>query len=105
MAFGDIGMILYREKNDVAGAEKWFKKADEANYIIPPVAYEYGMMLYLEKGEIDRALEYLFKAADANYELAYGDIGSILYKYKREIDSAEQWFVDNRKVGVNETNQ
>lgn len=98
LSFGDIGMILYREKNDIVGAEKWFKKAEKANCIIPPVAYEYGMMIYLEKGDCEKALKYLYKAADENYELSFGVIGSIFYREKDDIETARKWFEKAEKV-------
>ena len=78
LSFGDIGVLLYNHKHDIAGAEKWFKKAEEANCIIAPVAYEYGMFIYFEKDDDDKALKYLYLAAKKKYELAYGDIGFIL---------------------------
>lgn len=92
LAYGDIGTIFYREKNDVDGAEKWFEKAEKANCLLAPAAYDYGMLLYLERGDDEKALNYLLKAANDEYDLAYGDVGEILYREKNDIDSAEKWF-------------
>ena len=91
-AFGEIGVILYREKHDVDKAEEWLVKAEEAGVLLENATYEYGMLHYLEKGDWETGLSYLFKAAQQGYELAYGDIGTILYIYKSDIDEAERWF-------------
>lgn len=91
-AYGDIGLILYREKNDPIQAEDWFKKAEEADSLTPEAAYEYGMLYHLEKDNWETGLSYLMQSAEGGYELAYGDIGSILYLYKSDIDNAIKWF-------------
>jgi len=46
-AYGEIGIILHREKNEADKAEKWFKKAEKTNSLSPSAAYEYGMLIYL----------------------------------------------------------
>jgi hypothetical protein len=66
-AYGEIGIILYREKNEADKAELWFKKAEKADSLFPVAAYEYGMLFYLEKGDIERGNRYLDKAAEAGY--------------------------------------
>ncbi len=91
-AYGEIGIILYREKHETDKAEKWFKKAEKMNSLFPSAAYEYGMLFYLEKGDWKTGLEYLFRAADQGCELACGDIGSILYNEQNMIDEAVLWF-------------
>lgn len=91
-AYGEIGVILYREKNDAERAEEWFIKAEKAGVLLEEAAYEYGMLHYLEKGDWETALSYLLKAASQGNELAYGDIGNILYLCKSDIDQAEKWF-------------
>ena len=91
-AFGEIGVIIYREKHDVKKAEEWFVKAEKAGALLEDATYEYGMLHYLEKGDWKTCLSYLFKAAAQGYELAYGDIGTILYLYKSDINEAEKWF-------------
>ena len=48
-AYGEIGIILYREKNETDKAEKWFKKAQKVNSLFPLAAYEYGMLFYRDK--------------------------------------------------------
>jgi TPR repeat protein len=63
-AYGEIGIILHREKNDANEAEKWFKKAEKADSLCPSAAYEYGMLLIEERGEIERGARYLDKAAE-----------------------------------------
>ena len=91
-AFGGIGVIIYREKHDVEKAEEWLVKAEKAGALLEEATYEYAMLHYLEKDDWETGLSYLFKAAEQGYELAYGDIGSILYLYKSDIDEAERWF-------------
>ena len=91
-AFGEIGVILYREKHDVDNAEEWFVKAEKAGTLLEEASYEYGMLHYLEKNDWETGLSYLYKAAEQGYELAYGDIGIILYLYKSDINDAEKWF-------------
>lgn len=92
LSFGEIGIILYNEKHDTVGAEKWFKKAASVNCIIPPVAHEYGMMIYLEKGDHEEALKYFYKAAEEDYELSFGVIGSILFRHTDDTEAARRWF-------------
>jgi TPR repeat protein len=99
-AFGEIGLIMYREKHDVEKAEKWFIKAEKADVLLGDATYEYGMLHYLEKNDWETGLHYLFKAAEQVYELAYGDIGSILYLYKEDINEAERWFEKADKAGA-----
>ena len=91
-AYGEVGIILNREKNEPEEAEDWFIKAEKSDSLFPPAAYEYGMLLYLEKGDWETGLKYLLDSANQGYELAYGDIGSITYIYKENIDKAEEWF-------------
>ena len=91
-AFGEIGVILYREKHDVEKAEEWFVKAEKIGFLLEEATYEYGMLHYLEKDDWEMGLSYLLKAAEQGYELAYGDIGIIFYLYKSDIDQAERWF-------------
>ncbi len=59
-AYGEIGIILHREKNE---ALEWFKKAGEADCLFAPAAYYYGLLLVVEKGEWSQSLKYLQKAA------------------------------------------
>ena len=91
-ACGEIGIILYREKNETDKAEEWFKKAEKADSLFPAAAYEYGMLFYLEKGDCETGLKYLLESAKQGCELAYGDIGSILYLEKNKINEALEWF-------------
>lgn len=99
-AFGEIGVIMYREKHDVKNAEKWLAKAEKAGALPGVATYEYGMLHYLEKDDWKTGLSYLFKAAKQGYELAYGDIGVILYLYKEDIYGAERWFEKAEKNEV-----
>jgi len=92
LAYGDIGTILYLEKNETNEALEWFKKADEADCLFAPAAYHYGLLLVVEKGEWSQSLKYLQKAAREGYEMAYGELGSVLYLEKAYIDEAEKWF-------------
>jgi TPR repeat protein len=91
-AYGEIGIILYREKNETDRAEKWFRKAEKADSLFPVAAYEYGMLFYLEKGDIKTSLKYLLQSAKRGCELAYGQIGIILYLEKNKINEALEWF-------------
>ena len=91
-AYGEIGIILYREKNETNKAEEWFKKAEEANSLFPEAAYQYGMLFYLEKGDYKTGLKYLIQSAKQGCELAYRDIGSILYLEENSVDEAVEWF-------------
>ena len=91
-AFGEIGVILYREKHDAENAEKWFIKAENNGELFEEAAYEYGMLHYLEKDDWKTGLSYLLKATEQGYELAYGDIGIIYYLNKCDIDQTERWF-------------
>jgi len=50
------------------------------------------MLFYLGKGDWKTGLEFLYRSAEQGCELAYGDIGSILYNEKNMIDEAVQWF-------------
>ena len=91
-AYGEIGVILYREMQDFEKAQEWFVKAEKKGALFGEGNYEYGMLHYLQKGDWQSGLNYLLKAAAQEYELAYGDIGAILYLYESDIDQAERWF-------------
>ena len=91
-AYGEIGIILHREKNDPDKAEEWLIKAERSDSLFPAARYEYGMLHYLSKDDWETGLKYLLESADQGFELAYGDIGSIVYMYKENIDEAEEWF-------------
>ena len=91
-AYGEIGIILNREKNEPDKAEEWFIKAEQTDSLFPAATYEYGMLFYLEKDDWETGLKYLLQSANQGYELAYGDIGIITYLYKEMIDEAEKWF-------------
>ncbi len=91
-AYGEIGVILYREMQDFENAQEWFVKAEKKGELFGEGNYEYGMLHYLHKGDWQSGLKYLLKAAEQGYELAYGDIGAILYLYDSDIDQAERWF-------------
>ncbi|MBN2285262.1 MAG: hypothetical protein JXI43_02350, partial [Tissierellales bacterium] len=97
-AYGFIATILYREKNDIESAEIWFKKAEKANCLFAPVAYEYGMLKYYERRDYEIALRYLLKSAEDDYELSYGVIGIIYYAEKHELNNALNWFRKAEKV-------
>jgi len=90
--YGEIAIILYHEKREIEKAEEWFKKADETESLFPLAAYQYGMLNYLEKRDWKTALKYLLRSAEHGCELAYGDIGIILYLENSKIDEAEEWF-------------
>ena len=98
-AYGQIGIILYLEKNIINEAIEWFKKAEAANCLFAPAAYYFGLLLYLEKGERSKSLEYFQKAAREGYDLAYGVLGSVLYLENAEIDEAEKWFKKAEQAG------
>ena len=91
-AYSEIGVILNREKNDPDNAEKWFQKSEKEGALSPEAAYEYGMIYHLNKDDWETGLSYLLRSAKSGYELAYGDIGSILFDYKQDISGAEEWF-------------
>jgi len=97
-AYGEIGIILSREKDKPDEAEKWFKRAEKTGSLFPLAAYEYGMLHYFEKDDWESALRYLFQSAEHGCKLAYGEIGTILYLYKNEIDEAEKWFKQAEKA-------
>jgi TPR repeat protein len=99
LAYGDIGSVLYLERIEINEAVEWFKKAEDANCLFAPAAYYYGLLLVLEKGEWSQSLKYLRKAARDGYELAYGELGTVLYLEKAEIDEAEKWFKKAEEAG------
>ena len=91
-AYGEIGVIMYRENHQPDIAEEWFIKAEKAGVLFEEASYEYGMLHYLEKNDWKTGFSYFFKAAEKGYGLAYGDIGVILYLYRSDFDGAESWF-------------
>jgi hypothetical protein len=91
-AYGEIGIILHREKNEPDKAEEWFIKAEQSDSLFPAARYEYGMLHYLSKDHWETGLKYLLDSANQGYEMSYGDIGTITYLYKENIDEAEKWF-------------
>ena len=56
-------------------------------------------MLVLEKGEWSQGLKYFQKAARDGFELAFGELGSVLYLEKADIDEAEKWFKKAEEAG------
>jgi uncharacterized protein len=58
-AFGEIGVIVYREKHDVNNAEEWFVKAEKAGTLFEEAIYEYGMLHYSGKNDWKTGLSYL----------------------------------------------
>ena len=62
-AFGEIGLILYREQKEPKQAEKWFEKAEKTDSLFPMAAHGYGMLHYLENGNWKKGLGYLFQSA------------------------------------------
>ena len=53
--------------------------------------HQRGMQLYLEEENSIAARE--------GYDLAYGELGSVLYLEKAEIDEAEKWFKKAEEAG------
>ncbi|MCP4605825.1 MAG: sel1 repeat family protein, partial [Proteobacteria bacterium] len=92
LAYGELGIIFYDEKGDVDAAEKWFKKAEKEGDLLATTAQSYGSLLYHERGNIEKALKFLYDAANEGFDLAYSDIGEILYKEKKDIEGAKKWF-------------
>ncbi|MBC8392197.1 tetratricopeptide repeat protein [Desulfobacula sp.] len=99
VAYGYIGTILYLEKNKIYEAIEWFKKAEDANCLLAPGAYYYGLILSLDKNEWRQSLKYFQKSAEEGFVLAYGELGSLLYQEKIDIDEAEKWFKKAEEVG------
>jgi len=99
LAYGDIGIITYLEKEMINEAETWFKRADISDCLFAPAAYYYGLILSIEKGKWGESLKYLQKAAEEGFDLAYGQLGTVLYLEKSEIDEAEKWFKRAEKAG------
>jgi len=92
LTFGDIGIILYLETDKMDEAERWFEKAVKADCLLAPAAYYYGLILMIKKNNWDESLIYFKKAANEGYDLAYGELGTLLYLEKGEIVEAEKWF-------------
>jgi predicted Zn-dependent protease len=69
LAYEEYASILYLDNSDVAKAEEYYKKAEEANCLTAPHAYTYGELLINEKNEIERGNRYMESAeADGYYE-------------------------------------
>jgi len=98
-AYGEIGIILYREENETDKAEEWFNKAEKAQALSPAAAHEYGMLFYLEKLDGATGLKYLLQSAEQGCESAFGDLGSVLYLERNSIDEAVGWFERAEKAG------
>ena len=61
-AYQAIGLIFYKEKNEVDEAEAWFEKAKEAGYLYGIPALYYGILLEFERGMEGMAEHYKAKA-------------------------------------------
>ncbi|WP_291322651.1 hypothetical protein [Desulfonatronospira sp.] len=81
-------------------AEKWFAKAEKNGALTSSAAYQYGKLHYLEKYDWKKGLSYLLSSAEQGFELAYGDIGIILYMEKRDYNEAEKWFLKAEEKDV-----
>ncbi len=67
LAYSDIGEILYKERIDIDGAKKWFKKAEEANMLWAEATYEFGLFLIEEMGEKELGEHYLKMSSEADF--------------------------------------
>lgn len=92
LAYGDIGTIFYIYKQDLRGAEEWFEKAEAEDCFLAPAAYYYALLLGHEKGDLNKSIKYLRKSAEEGFDLAYGELGYLLYLEKIDVDEAEKWF-------------
>ncbi|UCE05056.1 MAG: sel1 repeat family protein [bacterium] len=77
-AMYDYGLFLWFEKNEVDEAEYWFKKAVEADCLIPPAAHEYGLLLIEERKSKREGLNFLRLAAEEGHEISEEDL--LLYE-------------------------
>ena len=98
-AYGEIGIILNREKNEPDKAEEWLIKAEASDCLLAPAAYYYGLLLFIDKENWADSLKYFQKSAEEGFELAYGQFGTILYLEKLDFDEAERWFEKAEKAG------
>jgi TPR repeat protein len=89
--------FIYKEKIDEA--EEWFKKAEQSDCLLAPAAYDYGVLLWLGKDKWEDSFKYFQKSAEEGFEPAYGQLGTILYLEKLDIDEAERWFEKAEKAG------
>ena len=83
-AYGEIGIILYREMQDFDKAQEWFMKAEKKGALFGKGNYEYGMFHHLHKGDWQSGLKYLLKAAEHNY-------GELLIKERNEIEKGKRY--------------
>ncbi len=67
LAYEEYASILYLDKIDVATAEEYYKKAEEAKCLSAPHAYTYGELLIKEKNEIEKGNRYLDLAEADGY--------------------------------------
>jgi len=63
-AYQAIGLILYKELNEVDDAEDWFEMAEEAGCLCGIPAYYYGILLEFERGIDGQADYYRAKAIE-----------------------------------------
>ncbi len=91
-AFGEIGIIIYREKHDVKIAEEWFKKAEQEDVLLAPAAFYYGELLFIERSEWEKSKKYFKRSAEEGFEPAFAEYASILYLDKIDVDKAEVFF-------------
>lgn len=99
LAYGDIGIITYLEKETIDEAEEWFTKAESADCLSAPAAYYFGLLLFIYKGAWPESMKYFEKSAKEGFKLAYGQLGTILYLENSDIDDAERWFEKAEKAG------
>jgi len=92
-AYGEIGIILYREKHETYKAEK-------VNSLFPSAAYEFdlafgelGSALYLQKGEIDEAERWFKKAEKAGCLFAPNayEYGMLLIEERGDIERGKRY--------------
>lgn len=73
-AYGEIGVILYREMQDIEKAQEWFVKAEKKGALFGEGNYEYGMLHYLHKGDWRSGLKYSNRTAHTNLKRGKGSI-------------------------------
>jgi len=99
LAYGDIGSITYIYQENMDEAEEWFRKAERSDCLIAPNAYDYGLLLWLGKDNWEGSFKYFKKSAEEGFEPAYGQLGTMFYLEKLDIDEAEKWFEKADEAG------
>ena len=106
---GDYALLLWKDKNDIAESERFFRMAMDSksnNFINAWNLGNYATFLWHEKNDIMNAEEFFEKAliADPSTDRIKGNYANFLSDAKMDIGKAEKYYQEVLKIFPNNAN-